>query len=45
VGNAVARTSRLRPEYFERQRQLGDEVAQAQPRLDRAYRIRNELRE
>jgi uncharacterized protein DUF4124 len=45
VGNAGARTSRLRTEYFERQRQLSDEVAQAQARLDRAYRIRNELRE
>lgn len=45
IGNVGGRTSRFGPEYFERQRQLADEVDAAQARLDRAYRIRNELRD
>ncbi len=45
LGNVGARTSRLGPQYFERQRALAAEVADARARLDRAYRMRNELRE
>lgn len=45
IGNVGGRTSRFGPEYFERQRRLADEVDAAQARLDRAYRIRNELRD
>jgi len=45
IGNAGGLTSRFRPRYFARQRQLADDVDAAQARLDRAYRIRNDLRE
>jgi len=45
LGNVGARTSRLGPQYFERQRALAAEVADARARLDRAYAMRNELRE
>ena len=45
LGNVDARTSRLGPQYFERQQALAAEVAEARARLDRAYRMRNELRE
>jgi hypothetical protein len=44
VGNSD-RTSRLRPEYFARQRLLADEVMDAQARLDQAHRMRNEIRD
>ena len=44
LGN-VDRRSRLTPDYFARQRSLAAEVAAARARLDRAYRMRNELRE
>lgn len=37
--------SRLRPEYFARQRQLSGEVEAARIRLEEAYRQRDELRE
>ncbi len=45
LGNVDSRTSRLGPQYFERQRALAAEVAEARARLDRPYRMRNELRE
>jgi len=45
LGNVGARSSRLGPQYFERQQALAAEVAAARARLDRAYRMRNELRE
>jgi len=45
LGNVGARSSRLSPQYFERQQVLAAEVAAARSRLDRAYRMRNELRE
>lgn len=45
IANVGARTSRLSPEYFERQQQLADDVEAAQARLDQAYRIRNDLRD
>ncbi len=45
LGNVDSRTSRLGPQYFERQRALAAEVAEARARLDRTYRMRNELRE
>jgi hypothetical protein len=45
LGNAGARSSRLGPQYFERQQALASEVAAARARLDEAYRLRNELRE
>jgi hypothetical protein len=37
--------TRLGPAYFERQRAVAAEVDAARARLDRAYRLRNELRE
>ena len=37
--------SHFTPEYFDRQRQLADDVEAAQARLDEAYRIRNDLRD
>ena len=45
LGNVGARTSRLGPQYFERQRALAAEVDAARARLDEAYRQRNQLRE
>jgi hypothetical protein len=45
IGNVGGRTTRFGPEYFERQRQLADDVDAAQARLDQAYKIRNELRD
>jgi hypothetical protein len=45
IGNASGRGSRLRPEYFVRQRQLIDDLEQAQGRLDEAWRAHNELRD
>ena len=45
LGNFGARGSRLSPQYFERQQALAAEVAAGRARLDRAYRMRNELRE
>jgi len=44
IANAQ-RGSRLRPEYFARQKQLADDVESAQAELDEAYRQRNELRD
>jgi Domain of unknown function (DUF4124) len=44
IGNVGGRSSRLRPEYFERQQGLASEVEQAGARLDRAYRNLDELR-
>lgn len=44
VGN-VGGHSRLRPEYFARQRAEADEVEVARTRLEAAYRARNEQRE
>ena len=37
--------SHFTPEYFDRQRQLADDVDAAQARLDQAYKIRNDLRD
>jgi len=45
LGNVGARSSRLGPQYFERQQALAAEVAEARARLDEAYRQRNELRD
>jgi len=45
VGNAGNRTTRLRPEYFARQRLLAGEVMDAQARLDQANQMRNEIRD
>src|SRR5947209_12593316 len=45
LGKVGGRSSRLGPQYFERQQALAAEVAAARARLDRAYRMRNELRE
>jgi hypothetical protein len=45
AGNASGRGSRLRPEYFARQRQLASDVEQAQARLDEAWRGHNQLRD
>jgi hypothetical protein len=45
LGNVGARSSRLSPQYFERQQALAAEVAAARARLDEAYRQRNQLRE
>src|SRR5258706_818164 len=45
LGNVGGRTSRLAPQYFERQKTLAPRVAQARARLDDAYRKRNEFRE
>src|SRR5882762_144791 len=45
LGNVGGRTSRLGPQYFERQQALAAEVADARARLDEAYRQRNQLRE
>ena len=45
LGNVGARSSRLGQQYFERQQALAAEVAEARARLERAYRMRNELRE
>ena len=45
LGNVGARSSRLGPQYFERQQTLAAEVAAARARLDEAYRQRNQLRE
>jgi len=44
IGNAQ-RGSRLRPEYFARQKQLADDVESARSDLEEAYRLRNELRD
>jgi hypothetical protein len=44
LGNVDARTSRLGPQYFERQRALAAEVDAARARLEEAYRQRNQLR-
>ena len=44
LGN-VQRGSRLGPEYFVRQKQLANEVEEAQMELDQAYEQRNELRD
>lgn len=44
VGNALS-GSRLRPEYFARQKEIAKAVESAQARLDEAYRLRNELRD
>src|SRR5882672_3440685 len=45
LGNVGGHTSRLGPQYFERQRALAAEVDAARARLDEAYRQRNQLRE
>lgn len=45
IGNAGRRSSRLGPDYLERQRELDREVERARIRLERAYRQRNELRD
>src|SRR5712664_2687014 len=45
LGNVGGRTSRLGPQYFERQRALAAEVDAARAKLDEAYRQRNQLRE
>lgn len=44
IGNAQG-GSRLREEYFARQKELAAEVESAQARLDEAYRLRNESRD
>jgi len=41
----VGGRTRLGPAYFERQRAMAAEVDAARARLDKAYRLRNELRE
>ena len=45
LGNVGARTSRLSPQYFERQKALAAEIDAARARLEEAYRQRNQLRE
>ena len=45
LGNAGGTTSRLTPAYFARQRAAASEVDAARAELDRAYRLRNEVRE
>ena len=45
LGNVGARTSRLGPQYFERQKALAAEIDAARARLEEAYRMRNQFRE